>query len=51
VLTSHNNFCAQIKYKNCIPTQLGAIELTSTIGDVTYINFDTTFRFTEFELS
>lgn len=51
VLTSHNNFCAQIKYKNCIPTQLGAIELTSTTGDVTYINFDTTFRFTEFVLS
>ena len=51
VLTSHNNFCAQIKYKNCIPTQLGAIELTSTIGDVTYINFDATFRFTEFVLS
>ena len=51
VLTSHNNFCAQIKYKNCIPTQLSSVELTSTTGDVTYINFDTTFRFSEFVLS
>ncbi len=51
VLTSHNNFCAQIKYKNCIPTQLSSVELTSTTGDVTYINFDTTFRFIEFVLS
>jgi len=50
ILTSHNNLCAKIKYKNCIPTQLGAIELTSTTGDVTYVNFDTTFRFTEFEI-
>jgi hypothetical protein len=51
ILTSHNNFCAEILYKNCIPTQLGSIELTSTTGDVTYINFDTTFRFSEFVLS
>ncbi len=51
VLTSHNNFCAQIHYKNCIPTQLGAIELISTTGDVTYINFDVTLRFSEFVLS
>lgn len=51
VLTSHNNFCAQIQYKNCIPTQLGSIELTSTTGDVTYINFDVTFRFSEFVIS
>lgn len=51
VLTSHNNFCAQILYKNCIPTQLGTIELASQTGDVTYINFDVSFRFSEFVLS
>jgi|TARA_R110000744_G_scaffold88406_2_gene172372 hypothetical protein len=51
VLTSHNNFCAKIQYKNCIPTQLGAIEFASTTGDVTYINFDATFRFSEFIIS
>lgn len=51
VLTSHNNFCAQITYKNCIPTSLGAIELTSTGGDLQYVNFDASFRFSEFVLS
>jgi hypothetical protein len=51
VLTSHNNFCAQILYKNCIPTSLGSVELASTTGDVTYVNFDAGFRFSEFVLS
>lgn len=51
VLTSHNNFCAQIQYKNCIPTSLGSIEFTSTTGDVQYVNFDVSFRFSEFVLS
>jgi|TARA_R110000744_G_C18980489_1_gene519263 hypothetical protein len=50
ILSSHNNSCAKINYKNCIPTQLGAIEFSSTAGDVTYVNFDATFRFTEFVL-
>jgi len=51
VLTSHNNFCAQIQYKNCIPTSLGSIEFVSTTGDVQYVNFDVSFRFSEFVLS
>lgn len=50
ILTSHNNSNVTIKYKNCIPTQVGNIELTSTAGDVTYLNFDATFRFTEYEI-
>ena len=50
ILTSHNNTNVTIKYKDCIPTQIGNIELTSTSGDVTYLNFDATFRFTEYEL-
>lgn len=49
ILNSHNNSCGKIRYKNAIPTQLGAVELTSTVGDVAYISFDVTFRFTEFE--
>lgn len=51
VLTSHNNFCAQIQYKNCIPTSLGSIEFVSTTGDIQYVNFDVSFRFSEFVLS
>lgn len=50
ILNSHNNSCGKIRYKNAIPTQLGSIELTSTTGDISYISFDVTFRFTEFEL-
>ena len=50
VLTSHNNANVQIRYKNCIPTMIGAIEFTSTSGDTQYITFDATFRFTEFEI-
>ena len=49
ILNSHNNSCGKIRYKNAVPTRLGAVELTSTIGDVAYISFDVTFRFTEFE--
>ncbi len=51
VLTSHNNFCAQILYKNCVPVSLGSIELASSTGDVTYLNFECSFRFSEFVLS
>jgi len=51
VLTSHNNFCAEILYKNCVPVQLGSFELASSTGDVTYLNFDASFRFSEFVLS
>ena len=50
ILNSHNNSCGKIRYKNAILTQLGSIELTSTSGDISYISFDVTFRFTEFEL-
>ena len=50
ILTSHNNSGVKIQYKNCIPTQLGAIELSSSTGDVTYVNFDATFRFSQFQL-
>ena len=49
IILNYNNSCGKIRYKNAIPTQLGAVELTSTIGDVAYISFDVTFRFTEFE--
>jgi hypothetical protein len=51
ILNSHNNSCGKIRYKNAIPTAVGQIEFTSTSGDVSYISFDVTFRFTEFELS
>lgn len=50
ILTSHNNKNIQIRYNDCIPTMIGAIEFNSTSGDATLISFDATFRFSTFEI-
>lgn len=50
ILTSHNNKNIEIKYKNCIPTNIGSFELSSTLGDTTLMVFDATFRFSDFEI-
>lgn len=50
VLSSHNNTVKKIRYKDCIPTSLGAIEFQSTSGDVTFLTFDASFRFSQFEI-
>ena len=50
VLSSHNNTTKKIQYKDCIPTSLGNIEFTSTTGDVNYLTFDASFRFSQFEI-
>jgi len=50
VLSSHNNTVQQIKYKDCVPTSLGAIEFQSNAGDTTYVTFDVSFRFSQFEI-
>jgi len=49
VLTSHNNTAVKLKYQDCIPTDLGSIELATT-GDANVITFTTTFRFARFEV-
>ena len=50
ILTSHNNKNIEIRYLDCIPTQIGSIEFNSTSGDTTLLTFDATFRFTRFEI-
>ena len=50
ILSSHNNTTRTIRYTDCIPTSLGDMSLESTSGDVQYITFPATFRFTTFEL-
>lgn len=50
ILSSHNNATRKIRYKGCIPVSLGDMTLESTAGDLQYITFPATFRFTEFEL-
>ena len=50
VLTSHNNTAVKLRYLDCVPTDLGSIELSSTAGDTGVVTFDITFRFTRFEV-
>lgn len=50
ILSSHNNTVRTIKYLDCLPVSLGDITLESTSGDVQYITFPATFRFSTFEL-
>ena len=50
ILSSHNNPNKSIRYRNCIPTQIGGIEFTSTSGDTSFLTFDATFRFSEFDI-
>ena len=51
ILTSHNNANIKIRYEGCLPTQIGSVELNATSGDVSYITYDTTFRFTKYTIS
>tara|TARA_R110002126_G_scaffold249015_1_gene391951 strand:+ start:120 stop:680 length:561 start_codon:yes stop_codon:yes gene_type:complete len=51
ILSSHNNVTRKIKYLDCIPTSLGDMTLESPSGDLQYITFPATFRFSTFELS
>ena len=50
ILSSHNNTTQKIRYKDCLPTGLGAINFITTTGSVTYLTFDATFRFSQFEI-
>ena len=49
-LSSNNNKVRQIRYIDCIPTSLGDMTLESTSGDVSFITFPASFRFSYFEL-
>ena len=51
ILSSHNNTTRTIRYIDCIPTSLGDMALESTSGDVQYITFPVTFRFSYFQLN
>jgi len=50
ILSSNNNKTRQIRYIDCIPTSLGDMTLESTAGDVSFITFPASFRFSYFEL-
>jgi hypothetical protein len=50
IQSSHNNQIRQIRYKDCIPTNIGSIQMASTGGDVAYITYTCDFRFSTFEI-
>jgi hypothetical protein len=50
ILSSHNNTVRTIRYLDCLPIALGDMTLESTAGDVQYITFPATFRFSTFDL-
>jgi len=51
ILTSHNNENVKIRYNDCIPTNIGSIELSATTNDVSYLTFEATFRFSTFVIN
>lgn len=50
VLSSHNNQIKQIRYIDAHPTLMGDVLFESTVGDVQYITFPVSFRFSYFRL-
>ena len=50
ILSSHNNKTRTIRYLDCLPISLGDMTLETTGGDVQYITYPATFRFSTFEL-
>ena len=50
ILTSHNNGNKQIRYIDCVPTLVGDISFEAIVGDVQYITFPVSFRFSYFEI-
>lgn len=49
ILTSHNNVNKRIRYLNCIPTNIGSIEMNASQNQ-TYLVFTASFRFDTFEI-
>jgi hypothetical protein len=50
ILSSHNNELKRIRYMDCIPTSISSISMASTVGDVSFITYNCSFRFTSFEI-
>lgn len=50
ILSSHNNKNVQIKYNDCLPTNLGSVQLSSNVSDISYPTFTVSFRYSSFEI-
>ena len=50
ILTSHNNVSKEILFKDCFPTSLSALEFSTQQTDVEYLQADTSFKYTYYEI-
>lgn len=50
VLSSSNNEVKRIRYIDCVPIDIGAINFQATTSDITYLTFPVTFAFSYFEI-
>ena len=49
-LSSHNNITKQFIYRDCVPTNIGCVQMSSNVTDVAYINVPLGFAFTYFDI-
>ena len=50
LLSSHNNITKQFIYRDCVPTNIGGVQMSSNVTDVAYINVPMGFAFTYFDI-
>lgn len=50
LLSSHNNITKKFVYRDCVPTSLGNITMTSNSTDVTFITVPVSFAFSYFDV-
>lgn len=50
ILTSHNNNNKRFVYVDCVPTSVGNINFEATVGDIQYLTFPVSFRYSYFKI-
>lgn len=50
ILSSHSNKTREIHFINAFPTSIGSIEFNLQTSEITYANFDVTFRYDLFNI-
>lgn len=50
IMNSHNNKTKSIRYEDCVPTDIGSVQLAANTGDLAYATFSVSFRFSQFEI-
>lgn len=50
ILSSHNNTTKEIKFIDCFPVALDALEFNTQVTDIEYLQASVTFKYTYFEI-